>query len=390
MKRSMDVVVVGGGIFGAAGALTLRERGFSVTVVDPGPLPYPRASSTDISKVIRMEYGADEFYLRAMEQALEGWRAWNSGWDRPFFHETGVLVLTNTAMEAGTFEGDSFDMLYEHGHQVDRLDAGLITQQFPAWAVGENADGYYNQQGGWAESGRVVEWLIIEAKRAGVEVLEGERMLGLTRIGDRVTGITTERGNLAAGNVVLAAGAWTPALFPDLKGHIWPVAQPVYHFKAPDLEHYQPPLFSVWICDVASTGWYGFPALDDGTLKIANHGPGLLQPPSPGVDAARGREAQFRRFLDNSLHGLRGAQVLRTRTCYYSDSWDGDFYITAVPRRENLFIASGGSGHAFKFAPLLGGWIADTVERRAGASPVRFVWREPGERRTEEARHLDG
>ena len=33
----------------------------------PGPLPHPLAASTDISKVIRMDYGPDEDYLTAME-----------------------------------------------------------------------------------------------------------------------------------------------------------------------------------------------------------------------------------------------------------------------------------------------------------------------------------
>ena len=53
------VAIVGGGIFGATAALALRLRGHPVSLFDPGPLPNPDAASTDISKVIRMDYGAD-------------------------------------------------------------------------------------------------------------------------------------------------------------------------------------------------------------------------------------------------------------------------------------------------------------------------------------------
>jgi len=40
-----------------------------------------------------------------------------------------------------------------------------------------------------------------------------------------------------------------------------------------------------------------------------------------------------------------------------------------------VVVASGDSGHAFKFAPVLGPLIADAVQGRPGQS--RFAWR-PG------------
>jgi glycine/D-amino acid oxidase-like deaminating enzyme len=57
---------------------------------------------------------------------------------------------------------------------------------------------------------------------------------------------------------------------------------------------------------------------------------------------------------------------------------------------ENLFIASGGSGYAFKFAPLLGNWIADAFEGNFNTVLERFCWREPIGRETEEARYAGG
>ena len=59
MEKS-SVIVVGAGVFGSSAALELRRRGHEVTLLDPGPIPHVLASSTDISKVLRMDYGADE------------------------------------------------------------------------------------------------------------------------------------------------------------------------------------------------------------------------------------------------------------------------------------------------------------------------------------------
>ena len=44
-----------------------------------------------------------------------------------------------------------------------------------------------------------------------------------------------------------------------------------------------------------------------------------------------------------------------TRLCWYTDSLDNSFLIDYVPGySETLFVASGGSGHGFKFLPVLG------------------------------------
>ena len=75
---SSHILVGGAGAFGLAAAVELRRRGHAITVVDPGPLPHPLAASTDISKVIRLEYGPDEPYMALAEQAREGWLAWNA------------------------------------------------------------------------------------------------------------------------------------------------------------------------------------------------------------------------------------------------------------------------------------------------------------------------
>src|SRR5438445_4370741 len=84
------VLFAGAGVFGVTAAIELRKRGHPVMLVDPGPLPHPLAASTDISKVVRLEYGADEPYTALAERAIEGWRRWNRDLG-PLYHETGLL-----------------------------------------------------------------------------------------------------------------------------------------------------------------------------------------------------------------------------------------------------------------------------------------------------------
>src|SRR5436309_13985903 len=155
-----DLLVIGAGIFRITTALELRARGYHVAVLDPGPLPHPLAASTDISKVVRMEYGIDETYMEMAEQAYKGWLQWNEELGEILFHDVGVLVLTNTSMLPGSHEYESYQLLLKRGHTPDRLIGDAISQRFPAWKPGTFVDGFFHAQGGYAESGRVVSALV--------------------------------------------------------------------------------------------------------------------------------------------------------------------------------------------------------------------------------------
>ncbi len=389
-SNAQRVLVVGGEIFGTVGALALARRGHAVELIDPGPLPHVDASSTDISKVIRMDYGADDFYMALMEKAIAGWRVWNEGWERPLYHETGFLLLTRTAMQPGEFEYESFRLLQARRHSPQRITPKILAERFPAWAKGGYVDGYFNPEAGWGESGEVVRHLQATAAEQGVVIREKSRMAGLVSRGGNVVGVRTDNGqSLEADAVVVAAGAWTPKLLPWLSDRVRPVGQPVFHFKADPVDAYRPPHFVPWAADIANTGWYGFAALGDGTLKIANHGPGRTVDPDALRRVDPAEESAFRGFLSQSLPGLARSPVLATRLCLYADTWDGDFYVDWDPERPGLMVASGGSGHGFKFAPVLGDLIADAVEGIDNPFAGRFAWRPRGDATHEEARHMD-
>src|SRR5437667_12900673 len=101
------LIVVGAGINGVTAAIELKKRGHRVRLVDPGPLPHPLAASTDISKVVRLEYGADAEYTALAEDSIEGWRRWNRDL-APLYHEVGLLFLRRSPLAPGTLERDSY------------------------------------------------------------------------------------------------------------------------------------------------------------------------------------------------------------------------------------------------------------------------------------------
>jgi glycine/D-amino acid oxidase-like deaminating enzyme len=383
-----SIIIVGAGVFGASAALELRKREHEVTLLDPGPIPHVLASSTDISKVLRMDYGADEFYMELMEEAFNGWDVWNQTWGIPLYHQTGILMLSGRPMVPGGFEHDSLELLRARGHQSEHLQGNQIVERFSAWDAEGYPEGYFNPRAGWAESGEVVARLISEGKTLGVRVRGGTAFASTLEEDSSIVGVRTTAGEeLKAETVIVAAGAWTPSLLPHLEQVMWSVGQPVFHFLVEDPAAYQPPNFVTWTADIGNTGWYGFPALDDGTLKLANHGPGKRQPAEAPREVDEGSEEKFRTFLRRALPGVSDAPVISNRLCMYCDTWDGDFLIDHDPDRPGLMVATGGSGHGFKFAPMLGPIIADVVEGKPNPFSHRFSWRAREETKTEHARY---
>jgi glycine/D-amino acid oxidase-like deaminating enzyme len=111
-------------------------------------------------------------------------------------------------------------------------------------------------------------------------------------------------------------------------------------------------------------------------VKIANHGDGRPMPPdSPSRLVSAQETERLREFLRGTFPALADAPIVYTRLCLYCDTWDGHFWIAPHPIRPGLVLATGGSGHGFKFAPLLGEWIADAAESRPSPLLPKFGWR---------------
>ncbi len=387
---SRRAVVVGSGVFGVTAAIELRRRGWDVVLLDQAVAPHPKATSNDLNRVVRADYGRDDFYVDLALEAIAGWERWNEEWPEPAYHPDGFLLLSKHGLEPGTFEGDSYRKLVERGVPLEVLEPSGVRARFPVWRPDHYAAAYFNPRAGWAGADRALTRLLHVAIESGVEVRGAAAVRGLVETGGRVTGVELAAGGRLAAEVALvAAGPWTPRLLPWLEDLMWPSGQPILYLRPERPDDYRAPRFSPWAADLANTGWYGIAGLPDGRVKIAHHGEGTrVDPGADDLVVDRATEAAFRRFLEHHLPGLATAEMAGSRVCVYCDTWDGDFWIDHDPERPGLVVATGGSGHGFKFAPVLGGIIADVVERRDNPWTGRFAWRERSGRRTEHARSL--
>ena len=390
-----EFLIIGAGIFGIATAVELRKRGYSVTVLNPDQIPHPLAATTDISKIVRMEYGSDVEYMDMTIESMELWREWNDLFNEKIYHEIGFLLLSSESMdhESQKFEKASFENLIKKGFQPERLSTEKMAVQFPAFNNKKYKDGFFNKIAGYAESGRAVELLVKYAKEFGVKIMEGQTAEKIIIKKNKAEGVKTKEGELFnAENIIVCAGNFTPYLIPEIKPFFKITGHPVFHLKPKNPELFTPPNFAVFTADVSNTGWYGFPFHPkEKVVKIALHSEGLdLHPERDERIVYKSDEEHLRNFLKASIPALADAPIVYTRRCCYTDTLDGHFWIDRHPEINNLMVGSGGSGHGFKMGPIIGQMMADVAEGKSHKWSNRYKWRELGMETVlqEEARFL--
>jgi len=206
---------------------------------------------------------------------------------------------------------------------------------------------------------------------------------GSKRPKKKVVGIVTEDDKRhLCDHIIVCAGAWTPFLVPSLEGLLMPTGQPLLLLKVPHPSQYEAHKFPPFFGDINTAGFYGF-CINNGVLKIGHHGKGIPYKNGQPLVVPESTVAVFDNWL--SQH-LPLSNVPRTsRLCLYCDAWDGNFYIDFEPNTEGLLVACGGSGHGFKFAPVLGKIIADVFEKKTNPYARLFRWREKSNETLREA-----
>jgi glycine/D-amino acid oxidase-like deaminating enzyme len=374
----LNIVVVGAGIFGVTAADVLARRGHRVTVLERGDVPDPRAASTAVGRIVRMEAGRDTQLAHLAELCLTEWEHSASWLGEPVYHADGFLVLSRRATNPGGFLHESMRALERMGRSIRRLDRAGLARSFPAWARADLSDGYYNPRGGWVEAAAALAAWMRRAVGAGVRLREGATVTGLWERGGAVRGVCLENGEcLAADRVIVTAGAETARLLPWTSSRLSSVGQPIFHLAPADVEPFGSRHFPPWAVDVGETGWYGLPVNRRGVVEIAHHGEGASLNDDDPTTVPAAFVDRLRAFLASHLPALVDAPIAARRLCRTTDTPDGDFLIDADPEHPGLVVSTGGGGHGFKFAPLLGPIVADVVDGRPNPWRERFAWRRP-------------
>jgi sarcosine oxidase len=258
-----------------------------------------------------------------------------------------------------------------HGLRHDLLTAQDLMRRFPTFRLPSQYAGVFQPDGGFLEAEQSIHAMLAMARNAGAEIRTGER---IRAIEPRTGGvrIVTVRGVVDAGTAIVAAGPWVKTLLPDLHAPLRATRQAMAWFEPSEPVLFAPHRCPVFLIESRHGIHYGFPADNEGRVKVAkhHHRNETVDPDAYDRAVSSADEALIRAALADHLPAANGRR-LEAKTCLYTVTPDGDFVIDRVPGSPQVVVASPCSGHGFKFAPVIGEILAELAAAGATSHDIR-------------------
>lgn len=318
---------------------------------------HAHGSSHGRSRVIRLAYFEAPAYVPLLRRAYELWRRLEADTGRHVLRMTGGLMIG--APDSEVVSG-SLRSAREHGLAHELLDAGQIRRRFAPFTPPAGTVALYESEAGVLSPEEAIRAHLDVAADNGARLHFDEQVLSWQVAASGGIEVTTSRGSYEAGRLVLAPGAWAPEMF-KLEWLPLRVEPQVLYWLEPSggAAAYAADRFPIYIWDLgAGVQFYGFPADEDGRVKVA-----FFRTPN-------GDEASLRAALAPCLPSLATGALVETVSCKYTLTPDQHFVIGPHPDHAQVVIASPCSGHGYKFASVVGEILADLAIDGATRHPI--------------------
>lgn len=352
-----DIVVIGGGIVGAAAAYRLARSGVQVTLVDrndPGQataagagIIAPGTSLRPLPAFYPIAARAMAFYPDLLAQLAE------DGETETGYEVVGSLFVASNEQEAARL--DEVQRIIEERRDqgmpgigaVRRLDGREARELFPALA---DLPGALHVPGSARLDGRLMrDALLRAAEKRGATVLWGDARP--VRDGERVIGVDVAGRRIVADAVILAGGAWSNALGEaiGLRIPVAPQRGQILHLDLPETDTSRWPIV---------TGFHSHYMLTFPTSRVVA---GATREDGSGYDY-RMTAGGVHEALSEALRlapGLAPATLREVRIGLRPASPDHLPILGAAPGLANVYLATGHGPSGLQLGAYSGTVVAD-------------------------------
>ena len=358
MKKSAEVVIIGGGCMGASVAYHLARLGVTDVVLLEREKMLGAGSTGRNAGGVRHQF-SNEANIKLSIESIRMLERFADEVGHPVdFHQDGYLFLLSSPASVETFQRN---VALQRGLGVDVqwLDARQAVEMAP----GLSADGVlaasFCQKDGIADPNGVTMGFAKTAQSLGVTVERDVEVTGITVTVGRVAAVETSRGTIATRTVVNAAGpyarpigamAGADVLVDPIRRHI---------FIAAGAEPPRIPSSHIMVIDF------------DTTFYFHREGAGLLfgmgeRHETPTFDTTVQWDflPQVIDVAVTRLPALADASISHAWAGLYEMSPDGNPIVGPADGVEGLFLINGFSGHGFQHSPAAGRMLADVITGR--------------------------
>ena len=343
MKKSYDVIIIGGGITGCALAFELAKRGRKdILILEKGFLT--SGATGRCGAGIRQQWGTvlNATLARDSIRIFENLEEYTGYSGDCGLNQGGYLIVAYTEGEWKQFQ-KNYDLQKSLGIPVQKLDPQGAKGIVPHL----NTEGLYGATfcptDGHADPFHCTFAYARAAEKLGVEIATYTTVTGLRRDGDKIAGVETSKGYVEAGTVINAAGANASDIakmagvdVPVLpERHQILITEPVNHIQNPMVISFHRHIY----------------------CQQTPHGSFIMGCGDPSEPVSYNIKSSVK-FLEDVatdvvsvLPILRNIRIVRQWAGLYDMSPDRNPIIDQMKGAAGLYTVAGFSGHGFMVAP---------------------------------------
>ena len=365
MKRSADVVIVGGGCMGASVAYHLSRRGVTDVVLVEREKLLGTGSTGRNAGGVRHQFSNEANIRLSIESIGLLERFGDEVGQAIDFHQDGYLFLLTTPASVATFRAN-VALQRRLGVDVQWLDAQQAAALAPGLDVEGIAGATFCQRDGVADPNGVTMGFARAAQAAGVSIERDTEVTGIDVRAGQVAAVETTRGRIDTPVVVNAAGPHARSI-----GRMAGVDVPVDPYRR-----------HIFIATLDGNGSSGtrvpsshILVIDfDTTFYFHREGAGLLfgmgdpaETPTFDTTVQWDFLPQVIDVAVKRLPALGDAAISHAWAGLYEVTPDANPIIGPAREVPGLFLITGFSGHGFQHSPAAGRILADVI---AGRDPA--------------------
>lgn len=385
---SADVVIVGGGVIGAACAEALSREGLRIMLIER--LGLASGTSSACQSGVGHGLSGDDYDLQLDQAAIAEYRALVADGALIEYERTGALLVCEPD-EAAPVKA-RLPHLRELGFDCAWLDESALREAEPALSSAMAGAALLADMGQVSPMRTVME-LAKRAGERGARILTNTELIGIEMTGGRVTAALTETERIATERLVIAAGVWSAEVgkYVGLRVPVWPlkghvlVTEPLPRLLRHYLTSasYEVGVAATFAVELGANGPIPMPPQVACVLQPLPSGQILIGSSREfaGMDREVNRE-RLRQIAQHAVHVVPrfgAGRVIRTYAGLRPWTPDGRPLIGPTRQAEGVSIATGHGGEGNTRALLTGRLLADLLMGRTPPidpgplSPDRFV-----------------
>jgi sarcosine oxidase len=372
-----DVIVIGVGSMGAAACWYLAKNDYKVLGLEQFDIPHEQGSHAGQSRIIRKAYFEHSDYVPLLERAYHNWKQLETITSSRVYYKTGLIYFgkPDSRLIKGTGEA-----AHQYHIPVDSLSHEEVKDRYPMFCCPPHFQILLEPDAGFVTPEKAISLYVSDAIRRNADIRGREKVLKWEKENAAIS-VITNRNTYSADRLIICAGAWSGKVIPSLPATLKVTKQITGWMKPEKWDDFLLGNFPCWfLCDDDGNMFYGFPILpakDFGGpigLKLALHKHGAeVDPDHVDRDIQQFDEEILRNMLRKYLPDAAG-NALTLKSCLYTNSEDENFIIDHLPGYDGkVTIASGFSGHGFKFASVIGEILADLSVKGKTFLPIEFL-----------------